>query len=152
MKYVLIDFWFSHCVPCIVQFPKLRELYEQYRYKGFQIIGISIDAKKDKGEWLKAIAKYKLSWDHFLDTDHFEASRLSVSTYPTTFLLGSDGKIISRNLELSELEEFLKKEYTIIGNIYINFIRKVLIKQQTKAGVYNPCQWMEPLITPLPAR
>jgi len=108
-KYTLIDFWFSYCHPCIVQFPKLKELYEQYRNKGFQIIGISIDAKKDKGEWLKAIEKHKLPWEQFLDIDHFEAERLSVSAYPTTFLLGSDGKIISRNLELSQLEDFLKR-------------------------------------------
>jgi thiol-disulfide isomerase/thioredoxin len=42
-KVILLDFWASWCGPCIAQFPALKALDAQYRDKGLEIIGISID-------------------------------------------------------------------------------------------------------------
>ena len=40
-KVVLIDFWGSWCVPCRLSHPGLKKLYEKYKDKGFEIIGIA---------------------------------------------------------------------------------------------------------------
>ena len=37
-KYVLIDFWFSHCGPCLSEFPNYLKIFEQYHDKGFAMI------------------------------------------------------------------------------------------------------------------
>ena len=50
---ILLDFWASWCVYCRALSPHLKELYSKYHTNGFDIIGISTDAKKE--DWLKAI-------------------------------------------------------------------------------------------------
>jgi thiol-disulfide isomerase/thioredoxin len=108
-KYTLIDFWFSHCGPCIVQFPLIRNLYTQYKDAGFDVIGISVDKSADKKDWLDAIAKHKLNWSQYWDVDKKEVNRFFIDTYPTNFLLDSEGKIIKKNILIEELEIMLAK-------------------------------------------
>jgi thiol-disulfide isomerase/thioredoxin len=43
-KVVLVDFWATWCVPCVHEFPHLLEAYERFHERGFEIIGISLDA------------------------------------------------------------------------------------------------------------
>jgi len=106
-KYTLVDFWFSHCGPCIAQFPMMRSLYAKYKNAGFDVIGISIDKTVDKRAWLDAISKHKLEWKQYWDIDEKEAKRFFISIYPTNFLLDSEGRIIKKNILLEELEIFL---------------------------------------------
>jgi thiol-disulfide isomerase/thioredoxin len=53
-RYVLIDFWASWCKPCRAQNPHLVQLYQQYKSKGFEVYGVSLDESKER--WLKAVA------------------------------------------------------------------------------------------------
>lgn len=108
-KYTLIDFWYSRCSPCIAQFPHLSKMYSTYKDKGFTIINVSVDTKKDKDDWLKAIEKYNLKWQQLLDIGAAQSSRLFINVYPTNFLLDTEGKIIARNIAPEELENFLGK-------------------------------------------
>lgn len=108
-KIVLIDFWFSHCTPCISQFPELIRLYNIYHSKGFEIIGISVDDKPLINDWKNVIENYKLPWKHYLDLKAFEAHKLSIDSYPSDFLLDQQGKIIAKKIDLKALEIYLKE-------------------------------------------
>ena len=66
-KYVLLDFWFSFCGSCILEFPKYKKLYESYKNKGFEIVGVSTDETKNIPNWKKQIQKHQLVWKHYLD-------------------------------------------------------------------------------------
>lgn len=59
-KYVLLDFWASWCIPCLNEFPHMKELYENYSRDQFQIVGISIE--KDSLQWRSAIKRFELPW------------------------------------------------------------------------------------------
>jgi len=108
-KYTLVDFWFSHCGPCIAQFPTIRNMYAKYKDAGFDVIGISIDKTTNKKDWLDAIAKHEVSWKQYWDIDGMEAGRFFFDTYPTSFLLDNKGRIIKKNILLEELEIWLSK-------------------------------------------
>ncbi len=107
-KYILIDFWFSHCNPCISQFTELNQLFEVYNPKGFDIIGVSTDGKKDIQEWRNVIKKHNLLWNQFLDLNGKVANKLVINKYPTNFLLNEKGEIIARDIESFELKIFLE--------------------------------------------
>lgn len=44
-KLVLLDFWGSWCVPCRQSHPHLKELYEKYKNKGFEIVAVANESK-----------------------------------------------------------------------------------------------------------
>lgn len=107
-KFTLIDFWFSHCNPCISQFGELNQLFKEYNFKGFDIIGVSIDSKKNIPEWKNVIRKHSLSWGQFLDLNGKVANRLGINKYPANFLLNEKGEIVAKDIEPFELSVFLK--------------------------------------------
>jgi thiol-disulfide isomerase/thioredoxin len=109
-KYVLVDFWASWCGPCRNANPQVVELYNRYRDKGFEIVGISLD--RGKKEWVEAIRKDKLAWPQMSDLNYWqsEAAKLySVSAIPYTVLLDKDGKIIAKGLYVAELAQKLSE-------------------------------------------
>lgn len=59
-KYVYIDVWATWCRPCIVQFPFLKKLKEEYKNKNIVFVGISTDdERRSNGNWEKAREKWK---------------------------------------------------------------------------------------------
>lgn len=105
-KYILIDFWASWCGPCRAENPHVVELYAEFKDKGFDILGVSLDQKKDA--WLKAIEDDKLTWNHVSDLKGWgnEAAQLyAVSGIPHTVLLDKEGVIIAKNLRGDALRE-----------------------------------------------
>src|ERR1700753_57430 len=46
-KYVMLDFWASWCGPCRQENPNVVKQYALYKDKGLNILGISLDTKKD---------------------------------------------------------------------------------------------------------
>jgi thiol-disulfide isomerase/thioredoxin len=109
-KFLLIDFWFSRCKPCLKQLPKLKELYEKYSIKNeFDIIGISTDKSINVELWKKRVGEYQLKWQNYLDENAFEANNEKITKFPTNFLLDQNGIVIKKNISLLDLEEFLSK-------------------------------------------
>ena len=109
-KYVLLDFWASWCGPCRMANPRLVGLYEQYKDKGFEIIGISLDSNKE--HWVKAIKDDKLTWAHMSDLKHWrsDAAKLySVNAIPHMILLDKNGIIIAKGLHIETLKAKLEE-------------------------------------------
>lgn len=103
-KYVLLDFWGSWCGPCRASHPHLKKLYQQYKDKGFEILGIAYEngasLAEQKKSWLKAIAEDGLPWTQLLNNEGAEKQDIvklyGVSAFPTKILLDKEGKILAR--------------------------------------------------------
>ena len=109
-QFVFIDFWFSHCGPCISQFEVLKNIYLKYQSKGFAMMGISVDTKANEAAWKTAIATYKLPWQQCWDVAGKEAQKLNINSFPKNYLLDAYGKIVAKNLELLQLEKWLAEK------------------------------------------
>jgi thiol-disulfide isomerase/thioredoxin len=106
-KYILVDFWFSHCSACIGEFPNYIKIVDEYRNKGFTMIGISIDTSAENIiAWKDVIKNKSLKWSQFrvsMET----TNNLRISLCPTNFLLDGSGKIIARDMDTGQVSEFL---------------------------------------------
>ena len=109
-KVVLVDFWAQWCRPCRMENPNIVEAYHNYKDKGFEVYGVSLDRSKDK--WLQGIEEDGLSWTHVSDLKYWqsEAARTyNISAIPASFLLDKNGKIIAKNLRGPSLHKKLKE-------------------------------------------
>ncbi|KAA6347033.1 Thiol-disulfide oxidoreductase ResA [termite gut metagenome] len=107
-KVVLLDFWASWCGPCRVEMPNLIKTYEQYRNKGFEIVGVSLD--KDNEAWKNGIKQLGITWPQMSDLKYWdcEGSNLyGVRSIPETVLIDEDGVIMARGLRGEALQNKL---------------------------------------------
>lgn len=109
-KITLVDFWASWCAPCRRENPNVVNLYQKYKDKGFDILGVSLD--RDKARWIQAIEKDGLTWSHVSDLKGWKnsvAGLYGVTSIPHTILLDREGRIIQRNLRGEQLAQKLQE-------------------------------------------
>ena len=113
-KIVLLDFWASWCGPCMREMPNVVKLYKECKGKNFEIVGVSLDQKRDA--WLNAVEKNKMKWIQVSDLKSWATAPVklcNVSAVPYTVLVDPDGKVIALDLRGEELikkiKEVLKK-------------------------------------------
>lgn len=113
-KYVLVDFWASWCGPCMREMPNVVKLYKECKGKNFEIVGISLDQKRDA--WLNAVEKNKMKWIQVSDLKSWATLPVklcNISAVPYTVLVDPEGKVIALDLRGEELikkvKEVLKK-------------------------------------------
>lgn len=109
-KYVLIDFWAGWCKPCREENPNVVRLYHQYKDKGFEVFGVSLDRTREA--WVKAIEEDGLEWAQVSDLQYFNseaAATYQINAIPATYMVGPDGNIIAKDLRGPSLESKLKE-------------------------------------------
>jgi len=109
-NYVLIDFWAAWCKPCREENPNVVRLYNEYKDKGFEVFGVSLDRTREA--WLRGIQEDGLEWTQVSDLQYFNsaaADTYQINAIPATYLIDPDGKIIAKDLRGSRLEDKLKE-------------------------------------------
>lgn len=95
-KYVLVDFWASWCAPCIHEIPVIAEVYEMYRDKGLEVLGVAMWDKPNDTQ--NAIDTHNVYWPQIMNAQNIPAELYGISSVPYIILFGPDGEIIARGL------------------------------------------------------
>jgi len=107
-KVVLLEFWGSWCGPCREGNPDLVKIYNEFRNKDFEILGVAADNKKN--DWINAVQQDSLAWKNVSDLggDKNKAVLIyGISYYPANFLIDRKGNIIAKDLRGEELRKKL---------------------------------------------
>ncbi len=105
-KVVLVDFWATWCKSCREEIPQLKDYYKEFKTKGFEIIGISLDSSEEK---LKEYIKQdKLEWKFSFSGKVWKdetVMRYGVNSIPSHWLIDKRGILRSFGLKGEELRK-----------------------------------------------
>ena len=105
-KVVLLNFWATWCGPCALEIPWFIEFEQEYKAKGFEVVGISMD--DDGWEAVKPyVSEHKLNYRVLLGDDSVSQLYGGVEALPTTFIIDRDGKVAFVHVGLAGKDEYL---------------------------------------------
>jgi len=113
----LIVFSATWCLPCQLQLPKLKEIYQDYKDKGLKVIYFNNDA--DVQRWKKHVATNNLTWVNVSERMKPAVSKIQKSfgvfAIPTCLLVNKDGMIVYNSDQmdtgLDQLDAYVKKVF-----------------------------------------
>jgi peroxiredoxin len=108
-KVVLLDFWATWCAPCKVEIPWFMEFEQQFKDRGFAVVGVSMD--EDGWSVVKPyVQQLKINYRILLGNDQVGTLYGGVDSLPTTFLIDRQGKIASVHVGLERGKEDFKND------------------------------------------
>jgi len=110
-KMVLLSFWSSTNNDCVERNLRLKQVYQKYHNKGFEIYQVSLD--KNKERWNKAINFDELPWINVHSTkgSEYAAKIYNVQELPTDYLIKNGEELIAKNPGIKELERHLSRAF-----------------------------------------
>jgi thiol-disulfide isomerase/thioredoxin len=96
-KAVLLNFWATWCVPRRTEKPTIRELYQHYRDKGLEVVGVNLDMLSTAG--VEAFVKeVTVTFPIVLDPAWSTARAYPVFGLPTSHLIDRQGNVVVREV------------------------------------------------------
>lgn len=104
-KVVILDFWATWCPPCIAEIPHFIELYDEYKNRGLEVIGVSVDWNAQRV--VPPFAEEKgINYILLLGDDEVTDLYGGIISIPTTFILDREGGIRKRYMGYRDKEVF----------------------------------------------
>lgn len=108
-KYVVLDFWASWCPDCRRDMPEMLRMYDRFRSKGVEFVGVSFDT--DVQKWKDALQKYGIRWTQVSELVKFHDTQISkaygVKWIPSMVLIDPKGKVVLSTVLWPKLERML---------------------------------------------
>jgi len=111
-KIIIVNFWFSECLPCQDTTPLIRSLYEKYSSENVFFIGINMD--RERSMFLKYCEENGITRPQFFEEnknwDTSVALEWDVAMTPMFFVINTEGIIVENTVSIKTLEYIIEKE------------------------------------------
>lgn len=100
---VLLKFWSTNCGSCIAAMPKVQEIYDEYRDRGFEVVAISSDAEKRRKRVERIVERAGSTWPTIIGDAYFDELNMRFGfggSVPQYMLLDREGHMIADTDEL----------------------------------------------------
>lgn len=112
-KLIVVNFWATWCRPCTAEMPGLSEVYQNYKSRGLEIVGVSLDVKG----WAVVkpfLQRTKVPYPIVLGDQSIVDDYGGIQAIPTTFFIDQDGNIVKKHIGYLSKDEFEKQVKTFL--------------------------------------
>lgn len=89
---VVLNFWASWCMPCVYEMPELQQFYDAQDKNKVKVVLVALDRDFTKSQ--KFMERKGYTMPYYRPAGNIPAA-FNVSAIPTTFIINSNGQIIS---------------------------------------------------------
>ena len=104
-KAVVLNFWATWCAPCRVESRWLGEIYNKYRPRGVEVVGISMDEPADDATVAQFVKSFGITYQILLRGQSIAADYGGVRVLPQTFFVDRSRMIVRNTLGIKNREE-----------------------------------------------
>ena len=100
----IVNFWNNGCGSCIAEMPELEELYQDFKERNINLIGVGTDSgeSREQLDTAREILKEKGVTYHNIspdpEGDFYKDFVADISTYPTTYIVDGEGNIVGADI------------------------------------------------------
>ena len=108
-KYTILMFWATHCPHCMRDLPGFVPVYNEYKPKGLEVIGIALDINPTK--WKSAVQEKNFNWLNVSQFKNYQSpvcKDYKINKTPSWFILDRNMKIVAKPKGKQEVMLFLK--------------------------------------------
>lgn len=110
-KVIFLNIWATWCGPCRAEMASIEQLYSKLDRKNISFVMLSVDRGGAQGV-KNYVSSKKFTFPVFMPATGLP-EQLQVPSIPTTFIIGKDGKLISKkvgstNFDTPEFKEYLE--------------------------------------------
>jgi thiol-disulfide isomerase/thioredoxin len=104
-KVLLVTYWSTWCTVCTQDVPVLQSLYEHYREKGFEIVGVNLDVAA--APILPYLKEHRISWPQIFQpggTESDPATAFGIIVPPVMILVDRQGEVTNVTTSIDEIK------------------------------------------------
>ena len=113
-KFLLLDFWYTSCMPCIKTIPHLNRLQEKYKDQ-LQIIGVNPIENQEKDSERIARFLQRTPMDYPILLPDVIPAAYNIKAYPTLYILDDQG--IVRFSKIGHSEDTFEELDKVLGEL-----------------------------------
>jgi thiol-disulfide isomerase/thioredoxin len=90
---VVLNFWATWCAPCRAEMPYLQSMHVKYADDG--LVVLAVDVLEPTSLVAPFLEQYGLTMPVALDLNGSTAYDYRIGSYPTTYMIGRDGRVVN---------------------------------------------------------
>ena len=97
-KVILLNFWATWCGPCKVEIPEFVDVYNEYRDRGFEILGVLSQDDPSREDLQAFTSAFKMNYPVLRSNEQFEDAIGPIWALPTTYIIDRHGSICMKHM------------------------------------------------------